>query len=132
LTDQGQLAEMKLKNKPYDLDSWETLIKEAQVRGLNVIAFYYCSYLQTSALIRGRMLFEKLVERFPTCGRFWRIYIEQEVVKHGSIVLVYNSIGQSEHVLISMILTLPIVLHGVNLKFVSRLHGCKVACWVLG
>jgi len=32
LTDQGQLAELKLKNKPYDLDSWETLIKEAQVR----------------------------------------------------------------------------------------------------
>ncbi|XP_065896661.1 cleavage stimulation factor subunit 3-like [Dysidea avara] len=63
LTDQGQLAELKLKNKPYDLDSWETLIKEAQ----------------TSALIRGRMLFEKLVERFPTCGRFWRIYIEQEM-----------------------------------------------------
>ena len=38
------------------------------------------------------MLFEKLVERFPTCGRFWRIYIEQEVYLHDTHIQ-YYSIG---------------------------------------
>ena len=69
------------------------------------------------------MLFEKLVERFPTCGRFWRIYIEQEVVEHESIVLVYNGIGQSEHALVTIILISPaIFLHAVIFKLV----GCMV------
>lgn len=115
---------MKLKNKPYDLDSWETLIKEAQVRGIHTTTLCYCDHLQTSALIRGRMLFEKLVERFPTCGRFWRIYIEQEVVEHESIVLVYNSIGQSEHAHINTMLKLPaIFLHAVN-------EVCQSVAWL--
>lgn len=44
------------------------------------------------------MLFEKLVERFPTCGRFWRIYIEQEVSLHDTYIE-YNSIGIAGHLL---------------------------------
>jgi len=60
-------------------------------------------------------LFEKLVERFPTCGRFWRIYIEQEVVKHGTIVSVYN--GQSEH---ALVLISPVIfLHAVMFEVQS-------------
>lgn len=78
LTDHGQLAEQKLKSKPYDLDAWETLIKEAQVKKTIMITNHQIP-LQTTALIRGRMLFEKLIEKFPSCGRFWRIYIEQEM-----------------------------------------------------
>ena len=80
------MAEQKLKSKPYDLDAWETLIKEAQVRIVVLITNHYFSASQTTALIRGRMLFEKLVERFPTCGRFWRIYIEQEVSLHDTYI----------------------------------------------
>jgi len=44
------------------------------------------------------MLFEKLVEKFPTCGRFWRIYIEQEVSLHDTYVE-YNIIGIAGHLL---------------------------------
>ena len=45
------------------------------------------------------MLFEKLVERFPTCGRFWRIYIEQEVSLHDTYIEYNNSIGIAGHLL---------------------------------
>lgn len=44
------------------------------------------------------MLFEKLVEKFPTCGRFWRIYIEQEVSPHDTYIE-YNVIGIAGHLL---------------------------------
>ena len=35
--------------------------------------------LQTTAMVRARMLYERLVTQFPTSGRYWRLYIEQEV-----------------------------------------------------
>lgn len=44
------------------------------------------------------MLFEKVVEKFPTCGRFWRIYIEQEVSLHDTYIE-YSYIGVAGHLL---------------------------------
>ena len=35
--------------------------------------------LQTTAVIRARVLYERLVTQFPTSGRYWRLFIEQEV-----------------------------------------------------
>ena len=35
--------------------------------------------LQTTAPARARVLYERLVSFFPTSGRYWRLYIEQEV-----------------------------------------------------
>ena len=34
---------------------------------------------QSTAPVRARMLFERLVTQFPTSVRYWRVYIEQEV-----------------------------------------------------
>ena len=62
------------------------------------------------------MLFEKLVERFPTCGRFWRIYIEQEVSLHDTYIK-YNIIGIAGHLLEHQLISiLPIeTLHAILL-----------------
>ena len=27
----------------------------------------------------AREIYERLVDAFPTCGRYWKVYIEQEV-----------------------------------------------------
>ena len=56
-------AEAKLAEDPHDLDSWQMLIKNAQCRGID----------------EARETYERLVDTFPTCGRYWKIYIEQEV-----------------------------------------------------
>ena len=47
----------------YDVDSWSLLIREAQTRPINEV----------------RTMYEKLIVAFPTTGRYWKIYIEQEV-----------------------------------------------------
>lgn len=108
------MAEQKLKNKPYDLDSWETLVKEAQVKMELSTVNHNWILPQTTALVRGRMLFERLVEKFPTCGRFWRIYIEQEVSLHDTYIK-YNVIGIAGHLLeYQLVKILPIEsLHAV-------------------
>ncbi|XP_065826444.1 cleavage stimulation factor subunit 3-like [Oscarella lobularis] len=59
----GRKCEESLKTKPYDVDSWNTLIREAQPDGID----------------RARILYERLVKWFPMSGRFWRIYIEHEM-----------------------------------------------------
>ncbi|EDO40717.1 predicted protein [Nematostella vectensis] len=64
-TERGQKAELRLQNHPYDLESWGVLIREAQSLPLDA----------------AKVLYEKLVRRFPNAGRYWRLYIEQEM-KH--------------------------------------------------
>eukprot|EP00118_Oscarella_pearsei_P004854 m.21450 g.21450 ORF g.21450 m.21450 type:complete len:106 (+) comp28176_c0_seq1:441-758(+) len=59
----GKKSEEVLKEKPYDLESWTILLREAQSDGID----------------RSRLLYERLVKWFPTSGRFWRLYIEHEV-----------------------------------------------------
>ena len=34
---------------------------------------------QTTAIVRAKILYERLVTQFPTSSRYWRLYIEQEV-----------------------------------------------------
>lgn len=52
-----------VKDNPWDLESWGILIREAQIRSVGEM----------------RPFFESLIVSFPTCGRYWKIYIEQEV-----------------------------------------------------
>ncbi|KAG7295482.1 hypothetical protein JYU34_021678 [Plutella xylostella] len=47
----------------YDVDSWSLLIREAQTRSIGEV----------------RSMYEKLITAFPTTGRYWKIYIEQEM-----------------------------------------------------
>jgi hypothetical protein len=51
------------EENPFDLDAWNILLRELQTRKIEDV----------------RPLFEKLVKIFPTTGRFWKIYIEQEM-----------------------------------------------------
>jgi hypothetical protein len=48
----------------YDMEAWSLLIREAQNRWIGDV----------------RPFFEQLVTVFPTTGRYWKIYIEQEVI----------------------------------------------------
>ncbi|XP_029406026.2 protein suppressor of forked [Bactrocera neohumeralis] len=54
-----QVVEMR----PYDIESWSVLLREAQTRPVNDV----------------RSLYESLVNVFPTTARYWKIYIEQEM-----------------------------------------------------
>lgn len=59
-----QRAQKTVDESPYDLEAWSILIREAQNR----------------PIIEVRPVFEKLVSVFPSAGRYWKIYIEQEVI----------------------------------------------------
>ncbi|KYN44814.1 Protein suppressor of forked [Trachymyrmex septentrionalis] len=58
-----QRAQKTVDESPYDLEAWSILIREAQIR----------------PIIEVRPVFEKLVTVFPSAGRYWKIYIEQEM-----------------------------------------------------
>ncbi len=58
-----ETARERLHENRYSTESWNILIKEAQDKPIEAV----------------RQFFEDLVDTFPTCGRFWKIYIEQEV-----------------------------------------------------
>lgn len=56
-------AQRAVENNTYDVDSWSLLIREAQTRPIHEV----------------RAMYEKLIVAFPTTGRYWKIYIEQEM-----------------------------------------------------
>ncbi|XP_057319441.1 protein suppressor of forked [Microplitis mediator] len=58
-----QRAQKTVDESPYDLEAWSVLIREAQNRPITEV----------------RPVFEKLVTIFPSAGRYWKIYIEQEI-----------------------------------------------------
>ncbi|XP_026478167.1 protein suppressor of forked isoform X2 [Ctenocephalides felis] len=47
----------------YDIESWTMLVREAQARQIEDV----------------RIVYEKLIQVFPTTARYWKIYIEQEM-----------------------------------------------------
>lgn len=53
----------RIQTKTHDADSWNILIKEASTRNIDDVEPFY----------------EELLKTFPTCGRFWRAYIEHEM-----------------------------------------------------
>jgi cleavage stimulation factor subunit 3 len=58
-----QKAEKQIDDSLYDLEAWSLLIREAQGKCIGEM----------------RPFFEKLVLTFPSAGRYWKIYIEQEM-----------------------------------------------------
>lgn len=56
-------AATRIQTKKYDTDSWNMLIKEATSKNIDEVEPFY----------------EQLIQIFPTCGRFWRTYIEHEM-----------------------------------------------------
>ena len=67
------IARQKLVDDPYDIEAWLLVIKDAQSRKMDD---------------SSRATFEKLISLFPTSGRFWKTYIEQEV----SFLMLFNQI----------------------------------------
>lgn len=59
-------AQQTVEARPYDVEAWSVLLREAQSRHVNEV----------------RTLYESLVAVFPTTARFWKIFIEQEVCDH--------------------------------------------------
>lgn len=57
------MARAKLESEPFNLDSWEVIARDAQLRRID----------------EGRNIFEEIVDVFPTSGKFWKMFIEQEV-----------------------------------------------------
>lgn len=53
----------RIQAKKYDTDSWNMLIKDAVNKNIDEVEPFY----------------EELVKIFPTCGRFWRTYVEHEM-----------------------------------------------------
>uniref|UniRef100_T1J5R7 Cleavage stimulation factor subunit 3 n=1 Tax=Strigamia maritima TaxID=126957 RepID=T1J5R7_STRMM len=64
LPDKLKKAEKRLEENPYDVDAWSMIIRDAQ----------------TKKPEDARPLYEKLVSQFPNSGRYWKLYIEQEVL----------------------------------------------------
>lgn len=58
-----QKAYLATEENPFDMEAWNVLLRELTTRKIEDV----------------RPLFEKLVKIFPTTGRFWKMYIEQEV-----------------------------------------------------
>ena len=56
-------ARRKVKDDPYDIDSWQVIIKDCQCRLPDDV----------------REVWESLISIFPTSGRFWKLYIEHEM-----------------------------------------------------
>ncbi|KAL8606799.1 hypothetical protein ACOMHN_049628 [Nucella lapillus] len=56
-------AEKRIKAFPFDTEAWSVLIRDAQMKKIE----------------EGRTLFERLVEQFPNAGKYWKLYIEQEL-----------------------------------------------------
>lgn len=62
-SDRAGRAIGRILAKKYDTDSWNMLIKEAVNKSIDEVEPFY----------------EELVRIFPTCGRFWRAYVEHEM-----------------------------------------------------
>lgn len=58
-----KIARAKLETEPYNLDSWEVIARDGQLRKID----------------EARKIFEEVVDTFPTSGKFWKMFIEQEV-----------------------------------------------------
>ncbi|KAI1287093.1 Cleavage stimulation factor subunit 3 [Halotydeus destructor] len=62
-SERGEKAEVKLEENTFDMEAWNVLIKENQLKRSD----------------EARMFYERLVDKFPVTGRFWKIYIDHEM-----------------------------------------------------
>ncbi|VDI01400.1 Hypothetical predicted protein [Mytilus galloprovincialis] len=60
--DKLKKAEKRIRTQSYDTEAWSVLIRDSQMKPIE----------------NARPVYEQLVEQFPTSGKYWRIYIEQE------------------------------------------------------
>lgn len=53
------------------------------------VSLIFIYSFQGMSLEKAKVLYERLVKRFPSAGRYWRLYIEQEVFRHLDSLLRY-------------------------------------------
>ncbi len=63
MADKLSRAEKAIEANLYDLEAWGQILREAQLRKID----------------DARVHFERLITEFPTSGRYWKMYIEQEM-----------------------------------------------------
>ncbi|XP_064627330.1 cleavage stimulation factor subunit 3-like [Lineus longissimus] len=61
--DKVRKADKRIEDHPYDTEAWSVLIRDAQMK----------------QVADARAVYERLVNQFPNCGKYWKIYIEQEM-----------------------------------------------------
>uniref|UniRef100_A0A6B0UTZ6 Suppressor of forked domain-containing protein n=1 Tax=Ixodes ricinus TaxID=34613 RepID=A0A6B0UTZ6_IXORI len=64
IPDRVKNAEKRLEQNVYDIEAWSILLRDAQNKKME----------------DARPLYEKIVTQFPNAGRYWKIYIEHEVL----------------------------------------------------
>lgn len=101
------MAQKKVRKNPYDVENWLVLLKDAQIRKIEDT--------------RGPV-FENLVSYFPTSGRFWRIYIEQEI-KHCNYDTVERLFKRS------LLKVLPSPTTESSYRLVHSWHSIKSFSW---
>lgn len=111
---------MKINNNPFDIDSWEVLLREAQVQKNVWLTFFIPPFhVKSTAPLRSKMFYEKLVGQFPTSARYWRMYIEQEVLLAADILCNCYCLVLSIHcqacVIFNPLLTLILSLEHITL-----------------
>ena len=98
-------ASAKLETDPYDLDAWSLVIKEAQTKVNEIESSPFFCYIGPFSKEYGyplsiffqpvdhsRDTFERLVEKFPTSGRYWKMYIDHEVSEYPPHMFLFTEI----------------------------------------
>ena len=71
-------ALQRVDSEPYHMESWMLILKDAVVKRIDDTR---------------EAVFERLITLFPTNGRFWKVYIEQEASRtifNFSVKLLYS------------------------------------------
>ena len=100
----------------------------------SILFISFLVFLQNVPIQRARIVYEKLIEFFPTFGKYWKLWAEHEVVftpifNNRGLLLVY--ISSFNH---SVVMTVKI-LTGFEFKLLSILicmrinSGVLWCCW---
>ena len=88
--------------------------------------------VQSGMIERGRELYERLLKVFPLSGRFWRTYVEHEVVVRLVLacdnVTCYNNNTAAEDCL-PLLCTMPLFCPAPDSRLVSCLRSCTRCNW---
>jgi cleavage stimulation factor subunit 3 len=64
IPDKVAKAERRITEYPFDTEAWSILIRDCQAKKIE----------------DARPVYERLVSQFPNSGRYWKLYIEHEVL----------------------------------------------------
>lgn len=75
--------ERRIETNPFDVDAWNLLLREHQVDIWQQIESTSIPFIfQSRPIDQERDFYESLVKQFPNSGRYWKAYIEHEVLQN--------------------------------------------------